>query len=59
MDAATLERAFEPLFTTKPGRGTGLGLPMVKRTAEEAGGSVEVESAPGRGTRVRLLLPLA
>ncbi|MFO0585524.1 MAG: ATP-binding protein [Anaeromyxobacter sp.] len=59
MDAATLERAFEPLFATKPGRGTGLGLPMVKRTAEEAGGSVEVESAPGRGTRVRLLLPLA
>ncbi|MFT3912909.1 MAG: HAMP domain-containing sensor histidine kinase [Anaeromyxobacteraceae bacterium] len=59
MDAGTLERAFEPLFTTKPGHGTGLGLPMVKRTTEEAGGSVEVESTPGRGTRVRLLLPLA
>ena len=60
MDPATLSRAFEPFFTTKPGgRGTGLGLPMVKRTAEEAGGSVEVESAPGRGPRVRLVLPPA
>ncbi len=59
MDRATLERVFEPFFTTKKeGRGTGLGLPTVQRIAELAGGTVAVESEPGRGTAVRVLLPL-
>jgi signal transduction histidine kinase len=58
MDEATRRRAFEPFFTTKPA-GTGLGLAMVRDTVGRAGGTVEIESAPGRGTTVRLRLPAA
>lgn len=58
MDPATRERVFDPFFTTKPsGKGTGLGLPMVRDFAERSGGSVAVDSAPGRGTTVRLRFP--
>jgi signal transduction histidine kinase len=58
MDADTLARAFEPFFTTKPrGQGTGLGLATVFGVIRYLGGSVLLDSAPGRGTRVRLLLP--
>jgi two-component system NtrC family sensor kinase len=54
------DRALEPFFTTKgPDRGTGLGLAAVHGFARRAGGRVEIDSAPGRGTRVRVLLPLA
>ncbi len=60
MDEATRRRAFEPFFTTKPAEaGTGLGLAMVRDTVSRAGGSVEIESAPGHGTTVRLRLPVA
>ncbi|MBV8615493.1 MAG: PAS domain S-box protein [Acetobacteraceae bacterium] len=60
MDRATLERVCEPFFTTKaPGQGTGLGLAMVKDFAEQSGGALAVESAPGRGTIVTLWLPQA
>ena len=57
MDERTLERALHPFFTTRPS-GTGLGLPIVQRIVEAHGGRVEVESAPGVGTTVALLLPL-
>jgi len=58
IDAPTLERIFEPFFTTKPeGRGTGLGLSIVRRIVEEAGGSVRVESEPGRGSSFSVSLP--
>jgi signal transduction histidine kinase len=60
MPEAQLARAFEPFFTTKSvGRGTGLGLAMVKRVTEELGGTVDLESARGVGTKVSLHLPLA
>ena len=53
-------RAFEPFFSTKgAGRGTGLGLSQVHGFAEQSGGTVAIESSPGRGTMVALLLPRA
>ena len=53
-------RAFDPFFTTKPReRSTGLGLWIVHDVAKAAGGSVEIESKPHRGTSVILSLPLA
>lgn len=60
MDAPTLARAFEPFFTTRGGqRGAGLGLAMVRRFAQTAGGGVAARSQPGRGTTVTLQLPAA
>lgn len=54
-----LPRIFEPYFSTKgPEKGTGLGLPISKRIVEKHGGRLEVDSAPGRGTTFRVLLPL-
>ncbi|NIJ19689.1 signal transduction histidine kinase [Sphingomonas naasensis] len=58
MDAATIERAMEPFFTTKAaGKGTGLGLSQVYGFASQSGGDLRIESTPGHGTRVTILLP--
>jgi CheY-like chemotaxis protein len=60
MTEETLARAFEPFFTTKEaGRGSGLGLSIVHGFAAQSGGSVQIASSPGRGTRVDLWLPRA
>jgi signal transduction histidine kinase/ActR/RegA family two-component response regulator len=60
MEPGTLARLGEPFFTTKGvGLGTGLGLPMAKGFAEQSGGALRVESAPGKGTTVTLWLPAA
>ena len=59
MDAETLARAGEPFFTTKAtDKGTGLGLATVRAFAEQAGGSLTIDSALGEGTTIRLRLPL-
>jgi PAS domain S-box-containing protein len=58
MPPDVLARAFDPFFTTKPmGQGTGLGLSMVYGFARQSGGQVRIDSTPGRGTEVRMLLP--
>ncbi|HEX5691716.1 MAG TPA: PAS domain S-box protein, partial [Roseiflexaceae bacterium] len=56
MDQATLERAFEPFFTTKF-TGRGLGLAAVQGIVRSHGGAVQISSAPGIGTTVRLWFP--
>lgn len=57
MDAATLSRIWEPFFTTKPGVGTGLGLPLSYSIIQSHNGQVVVESSPGSGTTFRIELP--
>lgn len=56
MDEETRRRAFEPLFTTRA-RGTGIGLANVKKIIDEHGGTIDLESRPGEGTRIRLGVP--
>ena len=58
MPEDVVSRAFEPFFTTKPvGKGTGLGLSQIHGFAAQSGGKAEIESAPGEGTTIWILLP--
>jgi CheY-like chemotaxis protein len=59
MDADSRRRCLEPFFTTKGERGTGLGLAMVYGMTQRHNGEIEIESAPGKGTCVRLLFDAA
>lgn len=58
MSAEVADQVFDPYFTTKPdGQGLGLGLPLVYSLTEVLGGFVDLSSAPGEGTLVRVCLP--
>lgn len=59
MSEEVRRRCLEPFFSTKGDRGTGLGLPQVWGIVSRHGGQVDIDSAPGRGTTVTLLLPAA
>ncbi|OGW33277.1 MAG: hypothetical protein A2X58_13835 [Nitrospirae bacterium GWC2_56_14] len=55
MDAETLARVRNPFFTTKHKK-TGLGIPLLAQAAEQAGGGLTIDSAPGSGTHVSVTL---
>ncbi|MHC4824872.1 MAG: ATP-binding protein, partial [Planctomycetota bacterium] len=58
MEQEVAERMFEPFFTTKPaGKGTGLGLSTTYGIVQSAGGTIEVQSRPGEGTMIKIVLP--
>lgn len=56
-DSDSLSRAFEPFFTTKSGSSSGLGLSMVYGFVKQSQGYIRIESQPGEGARITLLLP--
>jgi signal transduction histidine kinase len=58
MSKETQAKVCEVFFTTKP-NGSGLGLPTVRKIIERHGGTMQIDSEPGRGTRITLSLPAA
>ncbi len=57
IEADQMQNIFKPFYTTKP-RGLGLGLPLARRLMKRLGGSLDIDSQPGSGTRVRLRFPV-
>src|SRR5262249_34527968 len=57
MTPEVLAKVFRPFFSTRPG-GTGLGLPTTRKIVEAHGGAIEAQSAPGKGTKFTIRLPL-
>ncbi len=59
MDQATMERVFEPFFSTKAvGQGSGMGMAMVYGFVQQSAGAIELRSTPGQGTTVSMFFPL-
>ena len=58
MTPEVLEHIFEPFYSSSQGGGTGLGMVIVKNIVDAHEGSLKVESAPGKGTKVTISLPL-
>lgn len=60
MDQEVLDKIFDPFFTTKPqGKGTGLGISIVKGNIEGSAGLIQIQSKKNKGTTVTILLPKA
>ena len=59
MDETTRALALDPFFTTKKGKKVGLGLSLLSHSAEEAGGTMKIESAPGKGTKISVTFRLS
>jgi hypothetical protein len=59
MDEELRRKVLDPFFTTRKTRRVGLGLPLLAQAASQSGGSLEVDSAPGQGTRVRVCFQLS
>ena len=59
MNDEARKRSVDPFYTTKGGKRVGLGLPLLAQAAEEAGGELEVQSVPGKGTKVIATLGLS
>ena len=60
MPPDVVQQMFEPFFTTKAkDEGTGIGMTIVHRFVVDSGGTIAVDSEPGRGTRIEIRLPLA
>jgi len=58
MSPEVADRVFEPFFTTKPvGKGTGLGLSQIFGFVRQSGGEIAIDTAPGKGTTVKVYLP--
>lgn len=53
MDKETVKKTLDPFFTTRTNRKVGLGLPLLAQAARECGGKIEIDSAPGKGTKVK------
>jgi signal transduction histidine kinase len=59
MSPETMAHVFDPMFTTKKmGTGTGLGLAICEQIIRQHGGTIRVESEPGRGAAFALILPV-
>lgn len=55
MDAEMVQHVTDPFFTTRTTRKVGLGLPLLKQNAERTGGSMTIQSQPGKGTEVKVI----
>jgi signal transduction histidine kinase len=56
IEAEVLDQIYQPFYSTKGQRGTGLGLPVTKKIVDEHGGNIDVKSGPGEGTTITIML---
>ena len=59
MDERAVKLALDPFYTTKPNKRVGLGLPLLAQAAREAGGDIEIQTAPGEGTAINATFQLS